>query len=116
ASLARTSISGPTRAYVSYAFDTTVVTEKFSIRCHNPLNVGVWGQKCREVSTVRGRRLGGARGAGGTGAGGWACTASRSHRAQGGLCVRPANGLGSVERWRLDLPGTDGGTRRAWTR
>src|SRR4029450_2026198 len=40
ASLVRTSISGPTRAQVSYAFDTAVVTEKFPIRCHNPLNVG----------------------------------------------------------------------------
>src|SRR5215216_4173489 len=40
ASLVRTSISGSTRAHISYAFDTTVVTEKFSMRCHNPLNVG----------------------------------------------------------------------------
>jgi hypothetical protein len=37
ASLARTSISGPICAPVSYAFDTATVTEKFSIRCHNPL-------------------------------------------------------------------------------
>jgi len=36
----RTSISGPTRDHVSYAFDTTVITEKFSMFYHNPLNVG----------------------------------------------------------------------------
>src|SRR5215218_8367830 len=41
ASLVRTSISGSTRAHISYAFDTTVVTEKFSMRCHNPLNAGI---------------------------------------------------------------------------
>jgi hypothetical protein len=40
ASLARTSISGPTKAQASYVFDTTLVLEKFPIRCHNPLNVG----------------------------------------------------------------------------
>src|SRR4029434_10296579 len=40
ASLARTSVRGPTRAHVSYAFETAVVTGKFPIHCHNPLNVG----------------------------------------------------------------------------
>ena len=39
----RTSISRPTRVHVSYAFETVVVTEKFSMRCHNPLNVGLEG-------------------------------------------------------------------------
>jgi hypothetical protein len=34
-------------------------------------------------------------GSGGTGGGAWGWAASRSHRAQWGLCVRPANGLGS---------------------
>jgi hypothetical protein len=36
----RTSIIGPIRTHTAHAFDTTVVTEKFSMRCHNPLNVG----------------------------------------------------------------------------
>src|SRR5207249_9092162 len=57
-----------------------------------------WGQKCREVSTVRGRRLVGDIGSGRTGRGAWGCAVSCSHRAQWGLCVRPANALGSLER------------------
>ena len=46
----RISISGSTRDHTSYAFDTAVVTEKFPIRCHNPLNVGP-----REVEQLFGR-------------------------------------------------------------
>jgi hypothetical protein len=49
-SLVRISISGSTRDHTSYAFDTAVVTEKFPIRCHNPLNVGP-----REVEQLFGR-------------------------------------------------------------
>src|SRR5262245_45232993 len=40
-------------------------------------------------------------GSGSTGGGAWGCAASCAHRAQGGLCVRPANGWGSLERLRL---------------
>src|SRR5262249_58599533 len=68
-----------------------------------------WGQKCLEVSTVRGRRFVGGIGSGGAGGGSWACVASRSHRAHCGRWVRPANGLGSLERLRRDgLVGTIG--------
>jgi hypothetical protein len=55
---------------------------------------------------VRGRRWVGGIGSGGTGGGAWGCTASCAHRAQGGLCVRPANGGGSLERVRLGLRGS----------
>jgi hypothetical protein len=51
-------------------------------------------------------RGGGGIGAGGTGGGAWGCAASCAHRAQGGLCVRPANGWGSSERLRLGLMGS----------
>jgi len=50
---------------------------------------------------VRGRRWVGGIGSGGTGGGAAAC----AHRAQWGLCVRPANGMGSWERVRLGLIG-----------
>lgn len=52
----------------------------------------VWGQKCREVSTVRGRRWVSAMGAGGSGGGGGGGGVACSHSAQGGLSVRPTNG------------------------
>src|ERR1043166_9045161 len=47
ASLARTSISGTTRAQASYTFHTTLVIGEFPIRCHNPLNVGLDAQSIR---------------------------------------------------------------------
>src|SRR5215510_9821873 len=68
----------------------------------------VWGQKCLEVSTVRGRRVVGGMGSGGTGGGALGYAASCSHRAQGGWCVRPANGWGPVERWRCGVMGLAG--------
>src|SRR4030095_14471827 len=34
------------------------------------------------------------------------CAVSRSHRAQGGFCVRPSKGLDSLERGRLGLTGS----------
>src|SRR5262249_1834523 len=47
-------------------------------------------------------------GAGRCGGAGGVSPVSRSHRAQGGLCVRPANALGSVARLRLGLMGAAG--------
>jgi hypothetical protein len=46
ASLVRTSIRGPTRAHISYAFETAIVTDKFPTPCHNPLNVGSTTSGC----------------------------------------------------------------------
>src|SRR6185295_11396613 len=54
-----------------------------------------------EVSTVQGRRWLGGIGAGGVGGGSGERAAFRSHRAHGGRWVRPANGLGALERLRL---------------
>ena len=46
-------IIGSTSAHVPYAFDITIIPEKFSIRCHNPLNVGrnATGDSCHEGNT-----------------------------------------------------------------
>jgi hypothetical protein len=51
-------------------------------------------------STSRGRRGGGAIESGRTSVGGLAGEASCSHRAQGGFCVRPTQGLSSLARLR----------------
>src|SRR5262249_6622275 len=64
-----------------------------------------------DVSTSRGRRFVGGRGSGGTGGGAWGCAVSRSHRAQCGLCVKPSNALGSVDRLRLGWAGPSGAVR-----
>ena len=47
-------------------------------------------------------------GAGRRGGGGAVSAVSCSHKAQGGLCVRPANALGAVERLRLGFAGAGG--------
>jgi hypothetical protein len=60
---------------------------------------------------VRGRRCVGGMGAGRRGGAGVLSLVSCSHRAQGGLCVRPANGVGALERLRLAFAGTAGVVR-----
>src|SRR5713101_4388746 len=56
------------------------------------------GQKCCEVSTVRGRWFVAGIGSGGAGGGAWGWAASYSHKTYCGRWVRPANSLGSLER------------------
>jgi hypothetical protein len=71
-----------------------------------------------EVSTVRGRRFVGGMGSGRSGGAGAVSPVSCSHRAQWGLCVRPSNAWGSVERLRLgvmDLVGVSAAIRRTTT-
>jgi hypothetical protein len=58
-----------------------------------------------EVSMVRGRRFVGGMGSGRGGATGVLSVVCCSHRAQGGFCVKPANGSGSLARRRLGLVG-----------
>jgi len=65
-------------------------------------------KKCIEVSTLRGRRCVGGMGSGRCRGAGGVSPASGSHRAQGGVCVRPANAVGSVARLRVGLIGVAG--------
>ena len=61
-----------------------------------------------DVSTARGRRFVGGMESGRVGGGALGSTVARSHKTQWGLCVRPANALGSWERVRLGLMGVAG--------
>jgi len=75
-------------------------------RCRSRHPATLWSHRLHEDSnawqgsTSRGRRGGGAIESGRTSVGGLAGEASCSHRAQGGFCVRPTQGLGSLARLR----------------
>src|SRR5262245_21869005 len=71
-------------------------------------------QKCVEASTLRGRRWGEGIGVGGEGEGDVGDATSCSHRAQGGLWLRPTNGLGSCERLCRGGWGAPGNGRRGY--
>ena len=80
-------------------------------RCRSRHPATLWSHSLHEDSnawqgsTSRGRRCVGAIESGRTSVGGLAGEASCSHRAQGGFCVRPANGVGSLECLRLAFAG-----------